>query len=190
MLSINPLLARLFPKLAYQLVPAAVVTTVGVLLLSNLAKAPDITTDAAPVEAAINAEAVFRIVPRETAETVASPDAEREAKRVKAAASQPKPLPANTVTPQSRKPGDPAAPRQVASAPVAPPIMLGPEQPQAVAVQPPGSENTVMSKLLSATTAVQQMPQRAARSVAGWFSESAPPRPPAPVPVQNFQASM
>ena len=86
----NPLAARLLPRLLYQLVPAALVTTVGVLLLSNLAKAPDAPPAAAPVETAINAEAVFKIVPREP-----GADAEQDAKRAKAApprtAANPKP---------------------------------------------------------------------------------------------------
>jgi len=48
----------------------------------------------------------------------------------------------------------------------------------------------VMGSLRNATATVQQIPQWAARSVAGWFSADTPPRPPAPVPTQNFQASM
>jgi NADPH:quinone reductase-like Zn-dependent oxidoreductase len=48
-----------------KLVPAALVTGIGILLLSNLAKTPDTTPVAAPVETAINAEAVFKITPRE-----------------------------------------------------------------------------------------------------------------------------
>ena len=65
MLVISNLFAtRHLSRLLYQLVPAALVTSVGVLLLSNLAKVAD-APQAAPVETAINAEAVFRIVPRE-----------------------------------------------------------------------------------------------------------------------------
>ena len=61
----NPFVARLLSRLVTQLVPAALVDRVGVLLLSNLAKAPDTPPVAAPVETAINAEAVFKIAPRE-----------------------------------------------------------------------------------------------------------------------------
>ena len=175
MLRNHPLAARLLPRLLYQFVPAALVTTVGVLLLSNLAKAPDTPPATAPVETAINAEAVFKIVPREM-----SADAEQDSRRVKAvtprAAANPKPPAA---MPQSRK---------VASLPAPLPIVPIAEPPQPAAAAPDGG---VMSKLRSATTAVQRIPQRAGRSVAGWFAaDTRPPRPPALVPVQNFQAAM
>ena len=202
----NPLVARLLPRLLYQLVPAALVTTVGVLLLSNLAKAPDTSLLPAPVETAINTEAVFKIVPREPA------DAEQDAKRVKGAPSRAAVVPKSVAssTPPSRKAAnEPATPRQVSSTPVssapvsstpvssaqvasvpAPlPIVQIPEQPQPAAATP-DSENAVMSKLRTATTAVQRIPQWAARSVAGWFSAEAPPRPPAAVPVPDVQAAM
>jgi hypothetical protein len=184
-----PLVARLLPRLLYQLVPAALVTTVGVLLLSSLAKISDAPPAAAPVETAINAEAVFKIVPREAAEEPA--DAKPDAKRAAAsrAPANPKPLAAGIATPPSRKAAnEPAASRQVAGVAAPLPIVQPPEQPQPAAATP-DSENTVMSKLRSATTAVQRIPQWATRSVAGWFSADAPPpRPPAPVPTQNFQA--
>ncbi len=184
----HPLVARLLPRLLYQLVPAALVTTVGVLLLSNLAKVSDTPPVTAPVETAINAEAVFKIVPREPVEEApaeAKPDAKRLA-AARAAANPKSPL-AATATPASRKAAnDPAAPRQVAGAAAPLPIVQMPEQPAAAA---PDSENTVMGKLRSASTAVQRIPQWATRSVAGWFAADAPPpRPPAPVPTQNFQA--
>jgi hypothetical protein len=187
----NPLVARLLPRLLYQLVPAALVTTVGVLLLSNLAKPPGTSPLTAPVETAITTEAVFKIVPREPA------DAEQDSKRVKGAPSRTavNPRPVASSTPPSRKAAnEPAAPRQVSSTQVASvpaplPIVQIPEQPQPAAATP-DSENAVMSQLRSATTAVQRIPQWAARSVAGWFSADTPPRPPAVVPVQDFQAAM
>jgi hypothetical protein len=58
------------------------------------------------------------------------------------------------------------------------------------AVAPPPEETGVMGTLRSATAMVQALPQRAARSVAGWFSADPPPRPPATVPTQNFRAEM
>jgi hypothetical protein len=182
----HPLVARLLPRLLYQLVPAALVTTVGVLLLSSLAKVSDAPPVTAPVETAINGEAVFKIVPREPVEATA--DAKQDAKRVAAsrASVNPKPVAASTATPPSRKTAnEPATSRQVASA--AAPLPLVPDQPQPAAATA-DSENTVMSKLRSATTAVQRIPQWATRSVAGWFSADVPPpRPPASVPRQNFQ---
>jgi hypothetical protein len=188
---INPVVARLLPKLVTQLVPAALVTGVGVMLLSNLGKTPSATPDVSPVEVAINAEAVFKITPREAVD-----DRDQDAGKTPGsrAAVKPKPLASNTVAPQSRKANEPA-PRQVASAPAPLPIVPIPEQPQASPAQTspaqaPSSDNGVVSKLQSATTTVQRIPQWAARSVAGWFTEQAPPRPPAPVPTRNFQAAM
>jgi len=168
----NPLAVRLLPKLAYQLAPAVVVTTVGVILLSSLAKAPPPAPEPLPVETAINGEAIFKAVPRAQAE----PDA------VPAKASKPKSLAVNTVAPQSRKPAP-----EIVAAPAQLPTVLGSEQPH---VAPSSNENTVMSKLLAFPTAVREMPGRAARSMSGWFTESEPPRPPAPVPTPHVQASM
>lgn len=188
----HPLVARLLPRLLYQLLPAALVATVGVLLLSNLARVSDTPPVPAAVETAINTEAVFKIIPREPVEE-APAEAKADAKRLAAArAVNPKPV-AGTVAPPSRKAvNEPAAPRQVAVAPL--PIVQIPEQPMAqIPEQPaaaaPDSENTVMGRLRSASTAVQRIPQWATRSVAGWFAADAPPpRPPEPVPAQNFQA--
>ena len=94
---------------------------------------------------------------------------------------------AGTANPASRKAANEAAPpRQVAAVAAPLPIVQLPEQPAAAA---PDSDNTVMGKRRSASSAVQRIPQWATRSVAGWFSADAPPpRPPAPVPAQNFQA--
>jgi 2-oxoglutarate dehydrogenase complex dehydrogenase (E1) component-like enzyme len=156
------------------------VTSVGVLLLSNLAKAPDTMPAAAPVETAIETEAVFKIIPRETAEAPTAP-----AKTAAARAANPKPVAVSTPMPP-RKPLN-ESPGQVASAPAPLPIVQIPAQPQTTAAIP---DNTVMGKLRSTTAAVQRIPQWAASSVAGWFSADAPPRPPAPVPTQNFQATM
>jgi len=87
-------------------------------------------------------------------------------------------------------PRRPANDQQVAGAPAPLPTVQIPAQPQVVATAPV-EDNSMMGKLRSATTSVQQIPQWTARSVAGWFSAAAPPpRPPASVPTQNFQASM
>lgn len=171
----NPLAVRLLPKLAYQLAPAVVVTTVGVILLSSLAKAPPPAPEPAPIETAINGDAIFKAVPRELAEQDAKP----------AKASKPKALAVNTVAPQSRKPAP-----EIVAAPAQLPPVLGSEQPHVSPVAPSSNENTVMSKLLAFPTAVREMPGRAARSMSGWFTESEPPRPPAPVPTPHVQASM
>jgi hypothetical protein len=169
----HPLVARLLPRLLYQLVPAALVTVVGVLTLSNLSKAPETVPTAGAVQTAITTEAVFTALPREAAE--------------------PKPVPARTVV--AAKPVAPmpprkpeSAPRQVASAPAPLPTVQIPEQPQ-VAAAAPAPDTSIMGRLRSATSMVTQAPRWAAQSVAGWFQDSAPPRPPAVVP-QNFQAAM
>jgi hypothetical protein len=168
--------ARLVPKLATQLVPAAIVTVVGVLMLGNLTKAPDIAPAVAPVPTAIKAEAVFTATPR--------PAEEEQPARAAAARplAKPKAVAVNIPTPP-RKPAD--EPRQTASAPAPLPIVQIAAQPQ---VPPP--EPTLMGRVWGATTAVAGMPVRAAQSVTGWFAAAVPPRPPAPVPLQEFQAAM
>ncbi len=178
-LQTNPFAARLFSRLVTQLVPAALVTGIGILLLSNLAKTPDTAPVAAPVATAITTEAVFKITPREPEE---APAVKSVAPRITAA---PKQAAVNTVLP----PRKPASERQAASVPAPLPIVQIPEPPQAAAAAAP-SGGTVMGSLRDATATVQRIPQWAARSVAGWFSADTPPRPPAPVPTQNFQASM
>jgi hypothetical protein len=173
--------ARFLPKLVTQLVPAVVVTVVGALLLSNLTKVPDAVSMTAAVPAAITAEAVFTATPRPPDEqAAATAEAARPAAKPKAIASQ--------VPPPPRKPVEdprPVVPRQVASLPAPPPIVILPAQPQV-----PARETTVMGRLWGATTAVAGMPVRAAQSVTGWFATAIPPRPPAPVPFQGFQAAM
>jgi type IV secretory pathway VirB10-like protein len=178
----NPFAARLFSRLVTQLVPAALVTGVGILLLSNLAKTPDTSPVAAPVETAINAEAVFKITPREPEE---APAAKSAAPRITAAPKQTAVNTVSTVLPPRR----PTSERQVASTPAPLPTVQIAAQPPAAAT-PTVEDSSVMGKLRNATATVQRIPQWTARSVAGWFSAEAPPRPPARVPAQNFQASM
>ena len=193
----NSAVSRLLPRLAYQLVPAVIVTIVGVLLLGSLAKTPNIKTpdvapDARPVETAIDGEAIFKMTPRAPAAVQAD---DQDAKSTDAKSADAKP--AKAAAPRTAAKPKPAAvaatqpPRPAANAPASPPLMLTPAPPQAATAEAaPAGDTTVMGTLRSATAAVQQMPQRAARSVAGWFSESPPPRPPAPVPTPNFQTAM
>ena len=181
MLQTSPFAARLFSRLITQFVPAALVTGVGILLLSNLAKTPDTTPVAAPVETAINAEAVFKITPREPEE---APAVKTAAPRISAAPKQAAANTVNTVLPP-RKPSE----RQIVGTPAPLPTVQIAAQPL-VPAAPTADDSSVMGKLRSATATVQRIPQWTARSVAGWFSADAPPRPPAPVPTQNYQASM
>jgi hypothetical protein len=184
----NPFAARLLSRLVTQLVPAAVVTGVGILMLSNLAKGPDTTPPAPSVETAINAEAVFTATPREpeapAASAVPAAVTKSAAPRIVAAPKQVAGSTVNTALPPRR----PANDQQVASAPAPLPTVQIPAPPQ-VAATAPVEDNSMMGKLRSATATVQSIPQRTARSVAGWFAADTPPRPPASVP-QNFQASM
>jgi len=180
----NPFAARLFSRLVTQLVPAALVTGIGILLLSNLAKTPDTTPPAASVETAINAEAVFKITPREP-EAPPPPAIKSAAPRAVAAPKQTAGTTVNTALPPRR----PVSDQQVASVPAPLPTVQIAAQPP-VPAAPTADDSSVMGKLRSATATVQRIPQWAARSVAGWFSADTPPRPPAPVPTQNYQASM
>ena len=171
----------LFPKLATQLVPAAVVTALGVLLLSNLSKAPA-GVSVTPAPAAITAEAVFTATPRPVEQQpVSVDDAVLPVAKPKAVALR--------VVPPARKPADEARqveqPRQAAS--VSAPLAIVQLPPQ---VQTPVPEPTMMGRVWGATASVATMPIRAARSVTGWFDAAVPPRPPASVPLQEFQAAM
>lgn len=167
----------LLSKLLTQLAPAVVVTAVGIVMLSNLAKPVD-TAPAEPAESAIAAEAVFTPLPQRSAEAQAdSENAE------KASAKSPGARPAAKAKPAA---GNAAPVRKLASteSAVATPAVAPPLQ-----IVPPASEptdNSMMGKLRGVGTTVQQMPQRAYGMVTGWFAETEPPRPPAPVPMRNF----
>jgi hypothetical protein len=171
---------RLFPKLATQLVPAAVVTALGALLLSNLSRAPAGVTAATTVPNAITAEAVFTATPRMAEQQPTSVD------DAVLPLAKPKTV-ALRVAPPARKPVE--EPRQVEqprqAAAVSAPLAITP-----VEALPQAPAPSVLSRVWGTTTAVATMPVRAAQSVTGWFSAATPPRPPASVPLQEFQAAM
>ena len=130
----------------------------------------------------LKTEAVFTPTPR-AAEVAAVQIAEQPAPPI------PAPRPAAKPKPQPHKFAaiEPPTPRlqQIAAAPlpVAPPV----------AAQPPTAptgNRTVMTRLLNATTSVTSIPGRAYSRVAGWFAHEEPPRPPAEVPVAEFNATM
>ena len=129
MLRTNPFAARLLSRLITQLVPAALVTGVGILLLSNLARTPDTTPVTAPVETAINAEAVFKVTPREPE---GAPAVKNVAPRI---AATPKQTAVNTVLP----PRKPASERQIASTPAPLPTVQIAAQPPVVAAPAAGA---------------------------------------------------
>ena len=168
---------RLFPKLAVQIVPAAVVTALGALLLSNLSKAPAGASTAESAPVAITAEAVFTATPRPIeGEPAIVNDAVLPAPKPKIAALR--------AAPPARKPAEES--RQVEAKQVAvasAPLAITP-------VEAPPPKPTMLGRVWGATTAVAGMPVRAAQSVTGWFSAAIPPRPPASVPLQEFQAAM
>ncbi len=186
----TPNTSRLVPKLLVQLVPAALVTAAGILVLGNLAKAPSAASSPAPVTRAIQAEAVFTVTPREVAvaepedtqpEPVAKPEVIAKPARasVKPKTITASTLPARVATNES--------PRQMASEPL--PIAPIMQQPQAM-MEPPRREGAILRTLRGATAAVRSIPRWAANSMSGWLPEVEPPRPPAPIPLANFQASM
>ena len=175
---------RLFPKLATQLVPAAVVTALGALLLSNLGKSPVAISATAPVPAAIRTEAVFTATPRLVEQPRLADEEPVRANDVARPAAKPKAVAA--IAAPARKPADEprqVEPRQVAV--VSAPLAITPPTAQP---QPP--EPSVLGRVWGATTSVAGMPIRAAQSVTGWFGPAVPPRPPAPVPLQQFEAAM
>ena len=139
----SPFAARLFSKLAGQLVPAALVATMGVLALSNLAKAPSAKPAAASAATAITAEAVVRVTPREAVEPQAD-----DAKPVKAVrtAAKPKPV-AASIVPVRAAVNEPSP--QTASLPL--PIV--PAAPLADAA-PIAGERSMMGRLRDATATV------------------------------------
>lgn len=172
---------RLFPKLATQLVPAAVVTALGALLLSNLSKAPAGASAIATVPVAITAEAVFTATPRTAEQQPASAD------DVALPVAKPKAVVLRVAPPPRKTVEEPrqVEPRQAAA--VSTPLTIVQLPPQA---QTPAPEPTMMGRVWGTTTAVAAMPVRAAQSVTGWFMAATPPRPPASVPLQEFQAAM
>jgi len=93
--------------------------------------------------------------------------------------------PSAVAAPLPPRKAEPAPQRQTASAPAPLPTVEIAEP----APAPPAEDTSMMGRLRSATMNVVQAPQRAARSMAGWFQPSEPPRPPGAVP-QNFQAQM
>jgi hypothetical protein len=168
----------LYSKVLYQLAPAALVSAVGIALLSSLAQPVAAPPQAAPVNLAVRTEAVFTPTPK----VVAAPQAVEEP-AVAAAHPVAKPKPqskvATTETPLPRQPAVVADPL-----PITPPVA---EQP---VVLPAPEQKGVMARLRGIGSTVARVPQQTYSTVTGWFSRDEPPRPPAEVPQQDFIASM
>jgi hypothetical protein len=183
----HPHFGRLASKLAFQLAPAVIVSAVGIILLGSLARAPDPAPVAAPAVTVIQAEATFRVIPRQTADTETDKADDADVRRGKAAAPRPaKPKAAAAKEPaqQQRKVAavEPATP-----APAEPP----PATPQPGAASTPAppaasdSGNFVVTGWRRATAAAERLSQWA-QPPSEWFEHSPPPRPPAPIPERNF----
>jgi hypothetical protein len=214
--------SRLFSKVFYELLPAAVVSVLGTFLISKYAR----PTDPPPqpvAAAAANAELVLLLREQQalladylkkTAEahqgtgTGAVPDAEtlkaaertaaqalRQAKaaetRALATARVSTEAPERKVVRQPLQQPEKLTPEK---APVGEPLQLhpavsavtpAPPPPQIAApVAPPSPprENAAVSTLRDAVSTIERIPSR----IVDWFSEGAPPRPPADLPQRNF----
>jgi hypothetical protein len=182
------LFGRLAPRLMFQLVPAVIVSTVGIVLLSSLARNPDPAPATAPAVTPIQAEAVIRIIPRETASAEADKADDANARRVKATAprtAKPKTAAAKEPAQQQR---NVAAAEPAVPAPAEPPAAPAPQPGAASAAAAPaaaGSDNFIVTGWRRVTSAAERLSQWA-QPPSEWFERSPPPRPPAPIPERNF----
>lgn len=184
----NPHGGRLAPRLAYQLVPAVIVSAIGIMLLSSLAKTPEPAPAAAPAETAIQGEAVFKIVPRETASAEAGKADDADARQAKAAApraAKPKASAAKEPAQQQRKltavePASSAAAEPPVAPTTAQPTVAGPP-----ATPEASSGNFIANGWRRVTGAAERLGQWV-QPPSSWFERSPPPRPPAPIPERNF----
>jgi len=164
-------------RLALQLAPAVLVSGVGVALLSQIATPSQAPAPQAPADVAITAEAVFTATPRKgvKAETTRHADAGTPQAARPAVKPKPQAIPAPVPLPPRlaliTEPLPPAPPAE--ATPAAPPPAQAP------------AGNALTERLRRATAALERIPQWA-RSLTEWGPEPAPPRPPAPIPSQDF----
>jgi hypothetical protein len=185
----RPHSGRLASKLAFQLAPAVIVSAVGIVLLGSLAKAPEPAPVAAPAVTVIQAEATYRIIPRETADAETGNADDADARRAKATAprpAKPKAAAAKEPAPQQRKLAtvEPATPAPAEP----PPAPAAPQPGPANAAAPPAAAdggNFIVTGWRRVTAATERLSQWV-QPPSGWFERSPPPRPPAPIPEQNF----
>jgi hypothetical protein len=202
-----PFLSRFYSKLVYELLPGAIISGVGGILLNQYyVKPPVAVTVAAPASAeivqAMHSEQT-RLIDYLARTSEARPQAEAAAPQ-DGAASKPaesvvaaRPIKsteakaARAEKPEKRvasKPqrqvlaGEPLQLTQMTShaAPVSPVA-----QPAPAPVAAPRDDNVMVAKLRDVTTTVQQIPARV-RSAVAWPFDDFPPRPPLPVPGTNF----
>jgi hypothetical protein len=158
-------------RLAFQLVPAAIVTALGIALLGNLARAPEPAPAEPEVQTAIRTEAVFTATPRPQAEA----DAAKAARASTPRADKPKAAAA----------GAPALPPPRPAAIEPPPAEPAPLQQAEAPKAAPSGGNVLESGLRRVTDAMDRVTQWRPQ-FPGWFSKDDPPRPPAPIPERNF----
>jgi hypothetical protein len=185
----NPLFGRLAPRLMFQLVPAVIVSTVGIVLLSSLGKNPEPAPAAAPAVTVIQAEATVRFVPRQPADAEAEWTPDPDASPAKAAAprtAMPKSAAANPRAQQQRRVAtvEPAIPAP--AEPPAAPQSNAPNTPAAPATT--GGSNFLVTGWRRVTSAAERL-SRWAQPPSEWFEQSPPPRPPAPIPERNFTSA-
>jgi hypothetical protein len=182
----NPWFGRLAPRLMFQLVPAIIVSTVGTVLLSSLAKNPDPAPATAPAVTVIQAEATVRFVPRQPAdaeaEWIPDPDAS-PAKAAAARTAKPKSVATNPPAQQQRRV---ATVEPATSAPAEPPAAPQSNAPNtSAAPATAGGSNFLVTGWRRVTSAAERL-SRWAQPPSEWFEQSPPPRPPAPIPERNF----
>jgi hypothetical protein len=188
-------LSRLSSKLMFELLPGAAVSALGGLLLNQYYIKPPVAPQAAAVSPA-SAE-IVQVVRDEQARFFAYLKKDEDEK---AAAREPKPEAKIVASAAHAVEKRNAKPQRTAKAPVGQPLQLtamasysAPAQPVAPAPVAAATtqDNVLVAKWRDVTTTVQQIPTRVRSAATGWFSDEAPPRPPAPIPGQNFlNASM
>lgn len=201
-----PFLSRFYSKLLYEMLPGAIISALGGILLNQYyVRPPAAVTVAAPVSAEI-VQAMHNEQTRlidylakngeARPQAAAAPLDSAELKPAEPAVAVLATKPAGTKTARAEKPEKRVASKPRQEPPVGPPLQLAQMANGASPVQPappvaaPRDDNMLVAKLRDVTATVQHIPARI-RSAVTWSFDDFPPRPPAPVMGQNFlKASM
>ena len=174
------------PVFIKQLLAAVVLTAGGALVLGHLARPVSAPSAAIPNETAVNAEAIFTSTPRQPAEEP------KPATAARTVVSKPKTVTTTVAAAPTRQPDT----SPVYQAPIGAPLSIAPSAEQVQAAAPEANDTSIMGRVRSVGSSVQQLPQRTYSTVTGWFSSpgtqlapDGPPRPPADIP-QKFKAEM
>ena len=174
------------PVFIKQLLAAVVLTAAGALVLGHLAQPVSTPSAAVPGDTAVNAEAIFTSTPRQPAEEP------KPATAARTVVSKPKTVTTTVAAAPARQPDT----SPVYQAPIGAPLSIAPSAEQVQAAAPEANDTSIMGRVRSVGSSVQQLPQRTYSTVTGWFSSSGtplapdgPPRPPADIP-QKFKAEM